>query len=171
MNDQNSLRNVAVLIVLALVYIVPALFIPSQAMLDIVSVPMLVFGAYAIYLVIGEAFNDFWSGRQDRAALGLFALTAILISVVITRPYGIITRNVEGASAILEPTHIYPIALYIQAIGLMLFSRASTPSAVAHKHTGIGQLVAGIVIGALVASSKVLEPILAGIGKIAGKLF
>lgn len=176
MDDNSRTRNLAVLVVLALLYVVTAFcvsFIPnqvtSQTMLDIVSVPMLVFGIYSLWIILGEAWGDFWAGKRDRAALGFFGLTAILISVVVMRPYGIATRNIPGIQW-LEHTHIYAIALYIQAIGLMLFTRGAAPTTVQARKSGIGQLVAGVIIGALIGASKVLEPILSGIGKVIGKV-
>lgn len=170
MTEPSRVRNLAVLLVLIAVYTIPAIFVPASIMLDVVSVPMLVFGAFALYLIIGEAWDDFWSGEQSRRAIGLFALTAILLSVVVMRPYGIITRNIEGTGWLSE-THIYPVALSIQAVGLWLFTRASETPTVTSRRPGWGKLVAAFVIGVLVASSKVLEPILMFLGRLFSRIF
>jgi len=45
--DKTPHRNVAVALVLIATYAVPAFFIDPQTMLDIISVPMLVFGGWA----------------------------------------------------------------------------------------------------------------------------
>jgi len=164
--EHSTFRNWAAVIVLALVYIIPALFVSPQHMLDILSIPMLVSGGYGICLIASETWKAFKSGDQSRSALGLFGIFALLTSVVIMRPYGISSRNIEGADAWLETTHIFPIALYLQAIGLALFSRASAAPMVPTKGRGVGQIVAGVVIGVLIASSKALDPILMFVSKL-----
>lgn len=171
MTENPRVRNLAVLLVFCIVYTIPALFIAPMTMADIISVPMLIFGGYAFYLLFDETWQAFWSGEQSRAALGLFGLSSLLISVVVMRPYGIASRNILGAEVWLQHTHILPIALYIQAIGLMLFSRASAAPYVSQKRTRWGQLIAGILIGALIASSKALEPILMFFGRLFRSLF
>lgn len=171
MTENHRVRNLAFLLVFCVVYTIPALFIAPMTMADIISVPMLIFGGYALYLLTEETWRAFWAGEQSRAALGLFGLSSLLVSVIVMRPYGISSRNIIGAQAWLETTHILPIALYIQAIGLMLFSRASATPYVSQKRTRWGQLVAGIIIGALIASSKALEPILIFFSKLFGRLF
>lgn len=170
MTDNSRVRNWAVLLILALVYTIPAFFIKPSLMLDIVSVPMLVFGIYGLYILTGETFAAMNSGARDRAALGLFGLFALLLSVVIMRPYGILTRNVQSASW-LSDTHVFAFALYLQAIGLWLFTRASAAPYVPAKRSGLGQLIAGIIIGALIASSRALEPVMMAIGRMFGRLF
>lgn len=171
MTDNSRVRNLAIILALAIAYTVPAIFLSPQNMLDIVSVPMLVFGLWGIYIVFGETWGAFWAGEQSKTALGLFSLFALLLSVVIMRPYGIATRNVAGAEDYLSTTHILPIALTIQALGLYLFTRASAAPYVPSKRTGWGQLIAGILIGALVASSRILEPGLLFVSKMFSRIF
>lgn len=170
MNSPSRVRNLAVVIVLAIAYTIPAIWISPGSMLDIISVPMLVFGLWGIYILFGETWEAFWNGEQSKTALGLFSLFSLLLSVVIMRPYGISTRNVAGAEEYLSTTHILPIALTIQAVGLYLFTRASSAPYVPSKRTGWGQLMAGILIGALVASSRVLEPLLLWVSKLFGRI-
>lgn len=169
MSDNSRVRNLSILIVLGLIYTIPALFLTPHLMLDIISVPMLVYGLYGLYLLFPETWRSFWSGDQTRAAIGLYGLSLLLMSVVIMRPYGIADRNIPNA-AWLASTHIFPIALFMQAIGLMLFTRASSTAYIPTQKTKWGQLIAGIIIGALVATSKVLEPVLMAIGKLFGRL-
>lgn len=184
MTEPSRVRNLAVLFALAIIYVIIRLVVQTmqglglieilsvpQTMLDILSVPMLLFGLYALYLIIGEAWDDFWAGEQTRRALGLFALSALLISVVAMRPYGIITRNVEGADDVLSKTDIYPIALYVQALGLWLFTRASETPTVGAKRPGWGRIIAAFVIGVLVASSRALEPSLMFVSKLFARIF
>jgi len=169
--DKTPHRNVAVALVLIATYAVPALFIDPQTMLDIISVPMLVFGGWGLYILFMETWKAFSSGEQGRAALGLFGIFLLLVSVVVMRPYGIATRNIVGAKDWLDSTHILPVALYLQALGLMFFTRASAAPYVPSKGRGIGQLIAGVVIGILVASSKALEPVLMWVSKLFGRFF
>lgn len=170
MESKSPTRNLAIVSVLIALYVVPALFLSPQTMLDIISVPMLVFGMYGLYLLSPETWRSFWDGDQSRAAVALYGLSSLLLSVVIMRPYGIADRNIPSLDW-LSTTHIFPIALFIQAIGLMLFTRASSTPKVGSKRSGVGQLVAGIVIGALVASSRVLEHVFVFIGKILSRIF
>ena len=171
MTDKRPSRNIAVALVLIATYTIPALFIEPQTMLDIISVPMLVFGGWGLCILFMETWRAFVSGDQGRAALGLFGIFLLLVSVVVMRPYGVATRNVVGAKEWLDATHILPIALYLQALGLMFFTRASAAPYVPSKGRGIGQLIAGVVIGILVASSKALEPVLMWISKIFTRTF
>lgn len=166
----SRVKNIAVVLVLALFYIIPALFLPYERMLDLVSFLMLVFGIIGIGLILEESWGAFWSGDRDRSALALYGLFALFISVVVMRTYGILTRNVEGAAWLTE-TYMYSVLVYIQLIGLWLFSRASTPPTVSPKRSRWGQLIIGVVIGAIVASSKALEPILMAVGRLWSRLF
>lgn len=168
--DSSRVRNLAALFVLILVYTIPALLIPYDRMLDVVSVFMLVFGISGLYLIAEETWESFWAGDRSRTSLALYGLFALFLSVITMRSYGILTRNVESATWITE-TYTYSALVYLQFIGLMLFSRASTPPTVARKSSRWGQLLIGIVIGALVASSKALEPMLMGLGRLWSKLF
>lgn len=170
MSDNRPSRNIAVALVLIAVYAIPALFVEPQTMLDVISVPMLVFGGWGLYILLMETLKAFASGEQGRAALGLFGIFLLLFSVVVMRPYGIASRNIVGAKDWLDSTHILPIALYLQALGLMFFTRASVAPYVPSKGRGIGQLIAGVVIGILVASSRVLEPVLIAISKFFGRV-
>ncbi len=170
MTEEPRVSNWAILAVLVLAYVIPSFFIKPNMMLDIVSVPMLVFGIYGLYILGGETIAAMNAKSRDRAALGLFGLFALLLSVVIMRPYGILTRNVTAASW-LSDTHAFAFALYLQAIGLWLFTRASAAPYVPAKHSSWGQLIIGIIIGALIASSRWLEMGLIGVGKIFGRLF
>lgn len=169
--DNSRVRNVSVLIVLSLVYAIPAIWVPGQTMLDIVSWPMLFFGLVLFYMVMEEALTAFWAGRADKVALGLFGLFLIFLSVDIMRPYGIISRNVEGAKEWLELTHFYGVAVYMQFIGLYLFTRGAATAQVEGRRTKWGQLVAGIVIGLLLATSKILEPVLMFASKLFSRIF
>lgn len=171
MTDNSRVRNLAFVLVLALIYIIPALFLSPHSMLDIVSVPMLVFGLYGFYLVFGETWEAFWAGERNKAAIGLFSLFSLLLSVIIMRPYGIASRNIPGAEAYLETTHIFPVALFLQAIGLYLFTLASSAPYVPSRRSGWVQLIAGMIIGALVISSRALEPALMFISKLFGRIF
>ncbi len=170
MTDNSRVRNLAFVLVLVILYAIPGYFLPPSTMLDIISVPMLVFGLYALYLLFPETWKSFWQGDQSRAAIGLYGLSTLLISVVIMRPYGIADRNIPSLDW-LPSTHIFPIALFIQAVGLMLFTRASTAPALGTSRSGWGQLVAGIVIGALVVSSRALEPLIVFLGKVWSSIF
>ena len=165
MTEHPRLRNIGVLLVLALIYIIPALFVDSRHMLDIVSGPMLIFGLYALWIIAGEAWGAFWDGRSDRTAYALFGLSLLLFSVDIMRAYGLGTRNFTGLEW-LENTHLYPVAIYCQFCGIWLFTRASTPPSIEPRRGGLGQLVAGVIIGAVVASSKMLEPVMMFVGKL-----
>lgn len=170
MTDHPRLRNLAVLIVLVLIYVIPAYFIDNRLMLDIVSGPMLLFGVYALFIIAREAWSAFWEGRTDRTAYALFGLSLVLLSVDLMRAYGLLTRNIP-AMGWLEDTHLYPAAIYCQFAGLWLFTRASTPPQITPRRGGMGQIAAGVVIGMVVASSKMLEPVLAIIGKVLGRVF
>lgn len=160
MAENSRVRNISVALVLILLYLVPAIWIPGQTMLDIVSWPMLAFGLYLLFIVAVETISAFWAGRSDKVALGLFGLFLIFISVDITRPYGIISRNITGADEWLKDTHIYGVAIYLQFIGLYFFTRGASTPHVEGRRTRWGQLVAGVIIGLLLATSKVLEPVL-----------
>lgn len=166
----SRVRNISVAVVLFLIYLVPAFWFSGQTMLDIVSIPMLFFGLYLFYVVAEEAVLAFWDGRADKVALGLFGLLLLFLSVDIMRPYGIISRNVDGAKDWLDQTHIYGVAVYIQFIGLYLFTRGATPSQVDGRRPKWGQLVAGVIIGLLLATSKIVEPVVAFIGKLFSRL-
>lgn len=169
--EPSRVRNLAVLLVLVIVYIAIRIFVPPQSMADIVSVPMLLFGLFGLYLLLPETWAALWAGERDRRSLGLYGLAALLISVVAMRPYGIASRNIDGAKNWLDQTDILPVALAIQALGLWLFTRASETPTVASKHTGLGKIIAAFLIGVLVASSKMLEPILAFVSKLFSRVF
>lgn len=168
MDNHPRVRNLAVLIILGLIFTIPAIFIEHDRMLDIVSLLMLVFGVVGIYLIANETWASFWDGARDRASLALYGLFALFLSVVVMRSYGILTRNVESVKW-LETTHVYAAMVYVQFAGLWLFSRASTQGELPTRRNKWGQLIAGIIIGSIIASSKVLEPILAGMGKLMGR--
>ena len=170
MTDHPRLRNLGVLLVLMAIYAVPALLLSPNHMMDLASGPMMVFAVYALYLIAPEAWDAYWSGRSDRTAYALFGLSLLLLSIVTMRAYGLLTRNIE-AMGWLENTYVYSAAIYAQFVGVFLFSRASTPPTVSPRRAGVGHLVAGVVIGVVVASSKMLEPLLAMIGKVVGRLF
>lgn len=165
MTEHPRLRNIGVLLVLVLIFSIPALFVEPNHMMDAASGPMLIFSAYAMFLIAGEAWAAFWEGRSDRTAYALFGLSLLFASIIVMRSYGLVTRNIPGAEWI-EHTHLYAAAIYAQFAGVFLFSRASTPPSVTPRRAGMGQLVAGVVIGAVIASSKVLEPLLAVLGKL-----
>ena len=171
MTEPSRVRNLAVLLVLVILYIAVRIFVAPQTMADIVSVPMLVFGAYGFYLLFEEFWVSFWSGDQSRRALGLFGLTALLASVIIMRPYGITSRNVVGADGWLEQTDILPIALALQAVGLWLFTRASETPTVISRKAGWGKVLGALLVGILVGSSKMLEPILITVSKFFSRVF
>lgn len=170
MESNSPVRNLAILIVLAALFIIPSFFVTHDLALDIVSFFMLVFGISGLWLVTEETWNSFWAGSRDRASLALYGIFSLFLSVVLMRSYGILTRNVEGAGW-LQETHLYAGFVFIQFVGLWLFSRASTQGVVPTKQSRFGQLIAGIVIGILVASSKMIEPILMTIGKILNRIF
>lgn len=167
--DNSRIRNLAFLIVLMAIFTIPSLFLSHDLMLDAVSFLMLVFGISGIYLITEETWAAFWSGSRDRASLALYGLFTLFLSVVLMRSYGILTRNVEGAGW-LQETHLYAGFVSVQLIGLWLFSKASAQGVVPTKQSKWGQLFVGIIIGALVASSKALEPILMGISKLFGRI-
>jgi len=167
--DHPRLRNIGVLIVLILIFSIPALFFSPNQMMDAASGPMLVFSCYAMFLIAGESWSAFWEGRSDRTAYALFGLTLLFASIIVMRSYGLVTRNIPGTEWV-EHTHLYACAIFAQFVGVFLFSRASTPPSVTPRKAGIGQLVAGVMIGAIIASSKVLEPALAMVGKLLGGL-
>ncbi len=172
MVDNSRVRNLAVLFVLVAIFTVPSLFLSNSTILDIVSFLMLVFGVSGLYLIAEEVWGSFWSGMRDRASLALYGLFALFLSVVVMRTYGILTRNSEAANALLSPTYTYAAMVYLQFVGLFLFSRASTPPTVVNKRAPRwGQLIVGILIGALVASSRILEPVLASVGKVFTRFF
>lgn len=164
MNSHPRIQNIAVLIVLTLIYLIPAFFLSNDATLDLVSVPLLIFGMWSFFLISGEAMQTFWEGQRGRAALALYGLFAIFLSVVATRLYGLTTRNLHGAGW-LDESHIYSAAIYIQFIGLWMFTRGASTPTVGVSRSGWSQLIAGVVIGAIIASSKLLEPILVLVGK------
>lgn len=169
MTDNSRVRNLAVLLILALAYIIPAIFIPQDRMLDLVSLFMLVFAISAMWMIAGETWLSFWAGHRDRAALGLMGLFAVFLSVILMRTYGILTRNVDGASWLTD-THVYSAMVFLQLIGLWLFSRGATTPAVEGRRSRWGRLIVGVIIGALIASSKMLEPALMWIGRLMGRV-
>ena len=170
MTDHPRLRNIGVLIVLILIFAIPAIFVSPSHMMDVTSGPMLVFAGYALILIAGEAWDAFWTGKSDRTAFALFGLCLLFGSIIVMRSYGLVTRNVPSLAWI-EDTHVYAAAIFAQFTGVFLFSRASAPLVVSPRKSSMGQLFAGIIIGALIASSKLLEPLLAGVGRIMGRLF
>lgn len=170
MTDHPRIRNLAMLIVLVLIYIIPAFFVSPDRMLDLASGPMMVFAIYALFLLAPEAWSAYWEGQSDRTAYALFGLSLLLTSIVTMRGYGLLTRNVEGLEW-LENSYVYSAAIYAQFVGVFLFSQASTPPTVSPRRAGMGHVIAGVVIGILVASSKMLEPLLAMIGKVLGRVF
>lgn len=171
MTEPSRVRNLAVLLVLCAIFIIPATFLDKGRMLDTVSGLMLIFGCIGLWLVWGEAWANFWEGNRDRFALGLYGLAALFLSVVTMRSYGIITRNSESASAFLEPTHTYAALVFLQFVGLMLFTRGAQTPSVAARRTKWGQWAAGIAIGILIGSSKFLEPILMWVSKLFTRMF
>lgn len=170
MTSNSPVRNLAVVIVLAVVFISPSLFMSREALIDTVSFLMLVYGVIGLYLIAHETWVSFWSGERDRESLALYGIFALFLSVVLMRSYGILVRNVSGLEW-LEETHLYASFIFVQFIGVWLFSRASTQSVMMTKQNKWGQLIIGIIIGALVASSRVVEPVLMAIGKLFGRLF
>lgn len=159
-------RNISVASILMAIYAVPAIWVSGQTMLDIVSIPMLAYGLYLFYFIAEEAVLAFWDGRSDRVALGLFGLLLLFVSVDIMRPYGLISRNVPGAEEWLKTTHIYGIAVYMQFIGLYLFTRGTALPSVAGNKARWGQLVAGVIIGVLLSTSKFVEPVFVAMGRL-----
>lgn len=170
MSDNPRVQNFGVLFVLALIYIIPSIFLPNEVMLDAVSVPLLVFGMWSFFLLARETSETFWEGQRGRAALALYGLFAVFLSVIITRSYGLLTRN-TNLTGTLDDTHIYSAALYIQFIGLWLFTRSAASPAISPAKNNFGQLVAGIILGAILASSRLLEPLLVMCGKMFNRLF
>lgn len=170
MTNHPRIRNLAVLLVLVLIYAIPAIFVSPNHMMDLASGPMMIFAIYALFLITPEAWDAYWEGRSDRTAYALFGLSLLLVSIVVMRSYGLVTRNI-GSMAWLEETYVYSAAIYAQFVGVFLFSRASTPPTVSPRRAGIGHVVAGVVIGTVIASSKMLEPLLAFVGKMLGRLF
>lgn len=168
--DNSRIRNLAVLVVLMAVFTVPAIFLNHDLMLDGVSFLMLAFGISGLYLITEETWAAFWAGSRDRASLALYGLFSLFLSVVMMRSYGILTRNVEGAGW-LQETHLYAGFVAVQLTGLWLFSKASAQGVVPTKQSKWGQLIVGIIIGALVASSKAVEPILMFLSKLFGRIF
>lgn len=171
MTEPSRVRNLAVLIILAVAFAVPAIFIPQERMLDIVSGLMFLFGVLGFYFIANASWEAFWSGRRDRASVALYGLSALFLSIMAMRSYGILTRNVESIDAMLSPTHTYAVFVYLQFIGLYLFTRASEAPTVPARPTRWGQLFVGVIIGALIASSKMLEPALMFIGKCLAMVF
>lgn len=169
MTERPRIQNIAILLALIIIYL-PLLFLTNQTALDIVSVPLLVFAVWSFSLIAGEATQTFWRGDRRRSALALYGLFAIFLSVMVTRIYGLVTRNLDGTGW-LDDSHIYSMALYLQFIGLYVFTRGAThPSVIASKNR-YGQLIAGVIIGAIVASSRLLEPILMFCGKLFNRIF
>lgn len=170
MNESTRLRNVAVFLVLAVVFFLPTLFLSPDHSLDLWGFLMIVFGIVGLSMVAGEAWTSFWSGSRDRAALALYGLSALFLSVIAMRAYGIVTRNIAGTEWISD-SYAYSGFVFIQFIGLYLFSQASTPPSVSPHRTRYGQLITGILIGALIASSRALEPILLFLSKLWNRMF
>lgn len=171
MTDPSRVRNFAVLIILCAIFTIPAIFMERGPLLDSVSFLMLLFGGIGLWQVSGEAWGAFWSGSRDRYALGLYGLFALFLSVVLMRTYGITTRNNVSANMALETTHVYAALVFIQFAGLLLFTRGASAPAVAGKRTRWGQLIGGILIGALLTSSKFLEPVLMFFSKLFSRIF
>lgn len=170
MTEPSRVRNLAVLITLVIAFAVPAFFIPQERMLDIVSGLMFLFGVLGFYFIASASWEAFWSGRRDRASLALYGLSALFLSIMAMRSYGILTRNFTAVDDLLSPTHTYAVLVYLQFAGLYLFTRASEAPIVPARPTRWSQLFVGVVIGALIASSKMLEPALMFIGKAIGYL-
>lgn len=175
--DNSRVRNLAFLIALILLYAVPTYFIsvlakePVKLTLDIVSVLMMAFGVIGMWLIAEETWRAFWNGSQDRTAIALFGLFSLFFTVVTMRSYGVTTRNSMSADAYLSGTYVYSFLVYFQFIALWLFTRASTPPSVPGKRGRWGQIVVGIIIGAVVASSKVLEPVIMFFGRLLNRMF
>lgn len=184
MTEHPRLRNLAVALVLVLIYVIPAQFFTGKQMMDIASIPMLIWGVFALALIAREAVVAWWQGRADRTAYALFGLSLLFLSVDVMRSYGLSTRNIEyapiGIRVVVEPfinwmasddSHVYAVAIYAQFIGIWFFTRASFQPTVKSRTYGFGQLIAGVVIGAVLASSKVLEPVLMFIGRLFSRIF
>jgi len=169
--EPSRVRNLAVLIILCVVFTIPALFLERGKLLDAVSFLMLLFGGIGLWQVSGEAWESFWAGNRDRYALGLYGLFALFLSVVLMRTYGITTRNNASADSFLEHTHVYAALVFIQFAGLLLFTKGASAPTVAGKRPRWGQLIGGVLIGVLLTSSKFLEPILAFISKLFSRIF
>lgn len=170
MTNHPRIQNLAVLIVLVFLYLIPALLVPHEIMLDLVSAPLLVFGTYSLILLAQETGENFWEGQRSRAALALYGLFALFLSVIVTRSYGLVTRNLEGTGWLAE-SHIYSAALYIQFVGLWMFNKSAASPPIGPKKSGLGQLIAGVILGAIIVSSRLLEPVLALIGKVFSRVF
>lgn len=170
MTENSKVRNLAAFLILCAAYIVPAIFISHDRMLDLVSLLMLVFAISAFWMIAGETWGAFWSGQRDRASLGLMGLFAVFLSVILMRTYGIMTRNVTAAEWLTD-THVYSAMVFLQFVGLWLFSRGATTPAVEGRRSRWGQMIVGIIIGALIASSKALEPILMFVSKLFSRIF
>lgn len=167
--DNSRIRNLAFLIILVAVFSIPSFFLSHDLMLDLVSFLMMIFGISGLYLIGEETWSAFWAGNRDRASIALYGLFTLFLSVVLMRSYGILTRNVEGAGW-LQETHLYAGFVAVQLTGLWLFSKASAQGVVPTKQSRFGQLIVGIIIGALVASSKAIEPVLMFFSKLFGRL-
>lgn len=167
---EHRLRNLGLLIALTLAFCVPAFFLEHDRMLDVVSFLMLVFGIAGLVLITEETWTAFWHGARDRVSIGLYSLAGLLLTVSLMRTYGIVTRNVEQLKW-LETTHVYAALVYLQFISLYLFFRASTPPTLPQKRGRWGQLVAGIIIGLLLASTRALEHVVIVVMKFIGRIF
>jgi len=166
--DHPNVKNISVLLVLIAAFTIPALFLSKESMQDLVSVLMLVFACTSFYLVAGETWRSFWEDDRSRVALGLYGLFAVFLSVILTRTYGIMDRNVAGFWWVKE-THTYSAFIFIQFVGLMMFARSSTPPSAPVKRSRWGQIILSLVIGLLIGSSKALEPILMWVGRWVGR--
>lgn len=172
MADPSRVRNLAVLLVLIATFTIPSLFFEEDRVLDFVSGLMLIFGIAGLWVISRETLVSFWSGSRDRSAMALYGLFALFLSVVIMRSYGIYTRNVLKEEALwLTESAVYGALVFMQFIGLWLFTRASSPPTVNAKPSRWGQLIAGILIGALLVSSRALEPILMFFSRLFGRMF
>ena len=175
MASHPRIRNIGVVVILALVYYIGVLItqaivgtepgVAPKAMLDVVSVPMLVFGMVLLAMLITDTMSAFWGGDRTRGATALYGLFLVVLSNDVMRTYGVSTRNIPSL-AWLENTYIYSVAVYIAFIGLFFLSRATRAPEVDGKSSRWGGIAAGIVIGIVVGSSKMIEPAIAAIGRL-----
>lgn len=184
MANHPRLRNISVFLVLVLLFAIPAVIVnDNKRMMDLVSIPMLVYGLYAFAMIVREAWHDFWAGNSGRSAFALFGLSLVFSSIDMMRTYGLLTRNAEMLAPYIpfvpvvdfahwldNKSYFYAIAIYMQFVGIWFFTRASFQPTIPSRAHSFGRTLGVLTIGLVIGSSKVLEPVLAAIGKVVARL-
>lgn len=162
-------KNIGLVIVLHVIFLVPYLFIPWRWMLDIVSAAMLVFAIYNLKDYGKEAWWAFWDGDRSRSALALYGVVLLFLSAILGRTYGISWRA-AGSPAWVEATPLFAYTLYLLLIGFILFRKASPDPQVPRQTSPVVSWISIVVISVVLTMTKALEPLIMIVGKFVAHL-